>query len=112
MNQPLLTSEDRFASLVEALCHVPNVTYNPEKKGFGSSALKINNKIFAMIANGRLVVKLPRERVAAMLDTGEGEMFDPGHGRRMKEWLSLNPSSQKNWLDLAKEALAFVGTKS
>jgi hypothetical protein len=29
----------------------------------------------------------------------------------MKEWLSLDPSSEAEWISLAREALRFVGQK-
>jgi hypothetical protein len=53
-----------------------------------------------MLSKGRLVVKLPRQRIDALVATGAGERFDPGHGRLMKEWLPL-----------AREALAFVASQ-
>ena len=112
MNQPPISPEDRFAAIVEALLGHPGVTYpsnDPQaKKEFGSSTLKINGKIFAMLVKGRLVVKLPRQRVDALIASGDGERFDPGHGRLMKEWLTVSPSSDEDWLSLAREALEFV----
>ncbi|MEO7731784.1 MAG: hypothetical protein ABIY55_12480 [Kofleriaceae bacterium] len=74
---------------------------------FGSRALKINGKIFAMLSHGRFVVKLPSARVAALVASGAGVHFDPGHGRKMKQWLSLT-SAAPSWLSLAREACAFV----
>jgi hypothetical protein len=53
-------------------------------------------------------VKLPKDRVAALVARRQGEPFDPGHGRLMKEWLSV-VSPRVSWVDLAKEAHAFVG---
>lgn len=46
----------------------------------------------------------PRVTLAA---AGDGRRFDPGHGRLMREWLSVEPTTP--WLPLAIEALAFVG---
>ena len=43
-----------------------------------------------MLVNDRLVVKLPRSRVDELVAAGEGDRFDPGHGRIQKEWLSAN----------------------
>src|SRR5437879_2948566 len=59
------------------------------RRRFGSNGLKVNGKIFAMLAQSTVVVKLPRERVQALVAAGAGEQFDPGHGRRMKEWIAL-----------------------
>jgi hypothetical protein len=80
-----------------------------EKRGrkFGSNGLKVNGKLFALFTQGTLVVKLRKERVAALVAEGVGRPFDPGHGRLMKEWLTIeNPRA--SWLDLAREAHDFV----
>ncbi|WP_090788332.1 hypothetical protein [Paenibacillus sp. GP183] len=39
------------------------------------------------------------------------ERFDTGQGRLMKEWLTLEPTSLKEWLFLAEEAIEFVTSK-
>jgi len=80
---------------------------SPTRRRFGSNGLKTKGKIFAMLAQETVVVKLPRERVDALVAAGEGEPFDPGHGRRMKEWIALRGDTG-SWLSLAREAHAFV----
>jgi len=74
MNHPSITPQERFAAIVEELLSNPNVTPPSEepqsKKQFGSSALKVNNKIFAMLVEGKLVVKLPKHRVEALIASG------------------------------------------
>ena len=73
-------------------------------KGFGSGALKVNGKIFAMMSSkGDFVVKLSEERVDALIAAGSGTRFNPGHGRLMKEWLVVTPD-HKFWVPLAREA--------
>lgn len=67
----------------------------------------MNGKLFALLTQGTLVVKLPRQRVASLVESRIGKPFDPGHGRLMKEWLAIT-SAKASWLDLAKEAYAFV----
>ena len=111
-----VTSNERFAKIVKALSGHPGVTppsdTTQSRKKFGSSGLKINDKIFAMISSkGEFVVKLPQQRVDALITSGKGKRFDPGHGRLMKEWLTVGTSSEKVWLQLAKEAMGFVGSK-
>lgn len=99
--------DPRFAPVVAAFAADPKVAYGG--KGFGSSALKVDGKIFAMIdSRGRLVVKLPKERVAELVRTGKGAFFDAGRGRLMKEWLSVD-AAPRSWIALAKEARDFVG---
>jgi len=71
------------------------------------SVLNVNGKIFAMFVRGRFVAKLPKDRVEALVRSGAGDYFDPGHGRLMKEWVALADSSTQ-WVTLAKEAYAFV----
>jgi hypothetical protein len=52
--------------------------------------LKVDGKIFAMHSKGKFVAKLPKDRVDELVRAGKGEYFDPGHGRLMKEWVSLH----------------------
>lgn len=108
------TPEQRYAALVESLIDTPGVTHAPEDGGargrFGSSALKVDGRIFAMLTRGRLVVKLSRRGVDALVASGDGQRFDPGHGRLMREWLSLEPASALDWLALAREAMQFVAS--
>ena len=116
MNHQPITPEERFATLVEGLRSLPGVTPpshgTQSKKGFGSSELKIHNKIFAMLVKGKLVVKLPKSRVDALVASGDGERFDPRHdGRLMKEWVSLASTSVVEWLPLVREAMEFVSSQ-
>jgi TfoX/Sxy family transcriptional regulator of competence genes len=109
---PTITPEQRFAAVAEALLSHPDVTLgSPEKRGFGSSALQVNGKIFAMVSQERLIVKLPRQRVDALLASGAGERFSPRRdGRLMKEWLAVASSYTESWLPLVREALEFVAS--
>ncbi len=111
MNHPSLTPEERFATIVEELLGNPDVT-PPAGQGFGASGLRVRGKIFAMLSSkGEFVVKLPQQRVGALIASGDGERFDPGHGRLMKEWVTVEPTSDAGWLPLAREAMAFVASK-
>ena len=74
---------------------------------FGSDALKVNGKMFALLVKGRLVVKLASDRVAELVRSGHAEYFDPGHGRLMKQWAAILCDDHP-WIDLAKEAHVFV----
>jgi hypothetical protein len=106
-----VTPEERFAVIVEALLGEPDVT-PPFGTGFGASGLKVRGKIFAMLSSrGEFVVKLPKPRVDALIAAGDGERFDPGHGRLMKEWVVIASMSDAQWLPLAREAMAFVAAQ-
>ena len=116
MSHISFTPEERFAMIVEECLSNPDVTPpvdgNQSKKSFGSSGLKIHNKIFALLVQGKLVVKLPKARVDALVASGNGERYDPRHdGRLMKEWITVEPASDVEWLPLAKEAMEFVASQ-
>lgn len=74
---------------------------------FGSNGLKVNGKLFALFTQGTLVVKLPRDRVEELVAENVGVGFDPGHGRVMKEWLTVT-SAKAEWGRMVREAYAFV----
>ena len=103
-----MTPEDRFDDLVDELTATAGVTPPSPGGGFGSSALRVQNKIFAMLVRGRLVVKLPRARVDELVAAGVGDRFDANKGTPMKEWFNLGPTSDLPWSSLAHEALAYV----
>ena len=87
---------------------VPGVTPPRGGSGFGRSALRYQGRIFAMLVRGQLVVKLPASRMTALIRSGNGTAFDANKGTPMREWLSLDPGSELDWLALATEALDFA----
>jgi hypothetical protein len=101
-------SPDPFEDLVDELVGTEGVTPPRGGSGFGRSALRFQGKIFAMHVRGALVLKLPAERVDALVRAGEGVYFDANKGTPMREWLSLDPRSALPWLPLATEALDFA----
>lgn len=105
----LSSGTERFASLVEQFRDVDGVT-SPDvsgRRGFGSSALKGNGSIFAMLTRNHLVVKLPPARVAELIAARTGEPFTAGKTTPMKEWLVVTAQEPGMWLEVAREALAF-----
>jgi hypothetical protein len=99
--------DPRFARVVAAVASRGGVT-RESRQGFGSGALKVNGKIFAMMTPGTaFVVKIPKARVDELVNQGVGERFEPGPGRLMKEWLALDGHPER-WAELAKEAYQFV----
>lgn len=97
--------EDRFDELIGAMLAVDEVSPAAGGRRLGSQALRHQGRIFAMLTDGRLTVKLPRGRVGELVAAGEGDHFDP---ERMREWFVLAPGSALPWLDLTKEALAYA----
>ncbi len=111
------SQDPRVAGLLEVFRRdsqlAPSVVAYEKQAGepgrkFGKNGLKTKSgKLFALFTQGTLVVKLPHERVAALVEQGVGEPFDPGHGRLMKGWLRVT-SAQASWEGLAKEAFTFM----
>jgi hypothetical protein len=107
MSQPGSTPEDRYAALVQTFVSQGEATQ--AGKGFGANGLKVHGKNFTLFVRGKLVLKLPKARVDAIVAAGEGERFDPRkNGQQMKEWVVLGPMLDDDWLALAREAHAFV----
>jgi hypothetical protein len=104
---------EHFAALAEAFAGRPGVTLPEEsgRRGFGSSALKVDGSIFAMLTRGQLVVKLPRDRVDALIANGTGGPFDAGKGKPMKEWLTVLSDDDETGMTLTYEAFAFVASR-
>ncbi len=111
MEEAGATATERFAAVVAALRDEPGVSYvgdQPHRKSFGLTELRVRDKIFCMLTRDRLVVKLPRARVDALIAAGNGERFTLGQARVMKEWLVVIPQDTALWLELAREALTYV----
>jgi hypothetical protein len=103
------TPEQLWAPIAKAQLATRGVTAGT---GFGKTeGLRISGKIFAMLAGGELVVKLPKDRVDGLVDSGVAKRFDAGKGRPMKEWASIAPTASRRWKALVEEARAFVGSR-
>jgi TfoX/Sxy family transcriptional regulator of competence genes len=79
---------------------------------FGSPVLKVGGKVYAMLVKGRLVVKLPTDRVEALMASGLGDRFDPGHGKPSKEWVAIDAVASRRWRSLVNEAREFIASAS
>jgi len=78
-----VTHQASFEAIADRLLSEPDVA---EGTGFGSSQkLRVGGKIFAMLAPGGLVVKLPARRCAELVTEQIGKPFDRGQGRPLKE---------------------------
>jgi hypothetical protein len=103
-----VSPEERFDELVAAFAPTPHVVRPGVGRGFGSNALRVRGKVFAMLVRGQLVVKLPRKRVDSLVSSGDGARFDANKGTPMKEWFKMDPASDLEWESVAREAMAFV----
>lgn len=108
------STKERFTDLVERYLGVDGVTCpgaDPGARGFGRGGLKVGGKVFAMVSQDRLVVKIPAGRVDELVAHGVGDRFDPRkNGVVMHEWLAVDPASGVDWEALAEEARAYVGS--
>ena len=100
--------DEPFAALAQAFLPRAGVSLGSGRRGFGSDALQVDGRIFAMVRRGDLVLKLPTTRVDELVTTGMGAPFDAGKGRPMKEWVIVPENARAKWQELAEEALAFV----
>jgi len=55
----------------------------------------------------RLVVKLPRERVTELVETGTGDPFAPA-GKVFREWVTIRTPDRGLWTNLLAEAVDFA----
>jgi hypothetical protein len=102
--------DEAFTKLSKELMSNRQVSWLKGKKGFGSSALRIDGKMFVLLSSkNEFVVKLPKERVDELVTSGEDVRFDPRrNGKVMKEWLVVNSISESKWLSMAKESMDFA----
>jgi hypothetical protein len=108
-DEPADETARRFEQVSGRFLAEPDVT---QGTGFGTApGLRASGKIFAMLVNGELVVKLPKDRVQGLVAKGAGAQFDPGHGRLMKEWAAVPVDSPEDWEGLVEEAFRFVGAR-
>ena len=104
-----MTPDDAYAALEAHFLARPGII-RQIKRGFSEGGLMTAGKLFAVQHKGdQLLLKLPTERVEAMIATGKGAPFSAGMaGRVMKEWVLAQPEVAEDWLRLAAEAEAFV----
>jgi len=79
--------------------------------GFGRSiGLRIQGKIFAIYNERDLILKLPKNCVGELIDSGEGRPWGPDTAKVMKEWVAVSEVASERWPGLAAEARTFVGS--
>lgn len=76
--------------------------------GFGTNpGLRVDGSIFSMLLGGEFVAKLPRERCEELIVDNAAVALRVGK-REMREWVQLTLHDERRWIELAREALAFV----
>jgi hypothetical protein len=104
-----MTPEDRFWDLAEELLLARVGVTRSTMMGF--PCLRIHGGFFASFdqKNGQAVVKLPAERVSALVTSGVAVPFAPA-GRTFREWAAIPASEAERWRALLDEALTFVSS--
>ena len=98
----------RLDALAAAFADQPGVTVGHGRRGFGSGTLMVDGRIFALVSDERLVLKLPAPRVAALISDGQGLPYTAGKTTPLREWVEVSGAADA-WPDLGREALLFVG---
>lgn len=98
-----MTTEDYWSKVKNHFLKMSDV----QKQG---ESLKTRKKMFAMSSKGNYIVKLPKERVEELIFSGEGQPYDPGNGRIMKEWVIIPKKYSDKWINYATEAKEFAKT--
>lgn len=72
--------------------------------------LRVGKEFLALVdyKGSGLVVKLPSERVAELIDTGVGKPFGPA-GKIFREWVAVPTPDRRQWRALLHEGVAYVG---
>lgn len=73
-------------------------------KGRGAQGIKRGGNLFVMFMKGDLIVKLPEQRVNEIIETGDGEPFDPGTGKPMKNRVLILAKNSDTWIKYITEA--------
>ena len=74
-------------------------------QGKGSQGIKVGNNMIIMFYKGDLLLKLTPERVKELVQKGQGESFDPGTGKPMKDRVLIPYNKARSWMKLCEEAI-------
>jgi hypothetical protein len=105
-----MSGTTRYEEIVHILCDDSDVsiTKSGGMKRFGASGeLRVRGKMFAFCSKGKLIVKMPQQKVAALIADGRGQPCVIGR-RTMREWVVVGQECQSEWLSIAMESRDFV----
>ena len=103
-----LSAEDLFWQLAAELQEQdPRVVEGTIMNG---RCLRVGKEFLALVdyKGSGLVVKLPKARVAELIEAGLGKPFGPA-GKVFGEWVSVATPDRRRWRDLLREGIEFVG---
>lgn len=106
-----LTGQELFWDLVDELRVEDPRTV--EGTIMGGRCARVNGEFLALVdyKDSGLVVKLPRARVAELIDQGVGQQFAPA-GRVFREWVAVKHPDRQQWSALLREAVEFVAPRT
>lgn len=75
----------------------------------GLPCVRVGGAFFASCdrQTGDLLVKLPQDRVEALIAAGRAHAFAPA-GRRFKEWAAIPSARRSSWASHLDDAFAFI----
>ena len=99
-------ARDLFDELTDDLLYDPAIG---RATMMGYPCVRLAGKFLASYDDqaGCLVVKLPRERVAELVEAGDGDPFAPA-GKVFREWVSIPATDRVLWQTLLAEAVDFA----
>lgn len=106
-----MTGEVRNGELFWELAELFLATGRAERSTMmGFPCLRRAGAFFASLerTTGSLIVKLPADRVEALVEAGTGEPFAPA-GRVFREWVSVPEPQPETWSSLLEEAWGHAG---
>ena len=100
------TVRDLYDELTDDLLYDPAIG---RATMMGYPCVRLAGKFLASYddESSRLVVKLPRDRVLELIETGTGEPFAPA-GKVFREWVSIATVDRSLWQRLLAEAVGFA----
>jgi hypothetical protein len=105
------TDETLFWELIDELrADDPRVE---EGTIMGGRCARVSGEFLALVdfKGSGLVVKLPRERVDALIATGTGQPFAPA-GKVFGEWVAIPHRDRRRWRALLREGISFVAPET
>jgi hypothetical protein len=95
-----------FDQIVAAYTREPGVTFG---RAWHNEGLTVDGRIFAMVVRDGLVVKVPADQAADLIEQGRGTAFEPRPGRTMREWIVVDGHDPTRWRRLIADAHHYVG---
>ena len=102
-----MTQPPDFDDMIRAFEDDPSVGPS-DRRGFARASLMKNGKMFVSVRGDRMLLKLPADRVEAIIASAQGEPFDANRGKPLKEWVVVTDVTGLDWIALAREAARFV----